>query len=388
MATVTELREQRSAILAQAKELADKAEQGDEDRAKIDDLLKQADGLAADVARREKLDVATADLAKTTGRAVQNVSSASVLKLGRGDDEVRAYMHYVRTGDEGALREQRAYNNTDMNVTTAADGGYAVPTTLYDQIIARRDETMIRDTLGCMPIPGIGTTVRVPIDAEADVLFTSVGEASSIGQDAPALYYKDFTLVKYAKYITLSWELLRDEDANLMAFLANWIGRGVAATHNSLLITEALANGTAALTLDAAAAIGAAEVPEFVGKLLPEYQPGAMWILNPTTVAYLQGLTGSAFYFAPGANGYAGRPSLWGYPVVQSSHASAYAASAKSLVLGNFNFMGFREVTPLTTLRDPYSAAATGQVKLWFWLDAVYGVLQAEAINYATHPSA
>ena len=26
-------------------------------------------------------------------------------------------------------------------------------------------------------------------------------------------------------------------------------------------------------------------------------------------------------------------------------------------------------------------------VRLWFWFDAVYGVLQAEALQYATHPS-
>jgi hypothetical protein len=39
-------------------------------------------------------------------------------------------------------------------------------------------------------------------------------------------------------------------------------------------------------------------------------------------------------------------------------------------------------------LRDPYSRAEYGQIRLWFWFDCVYGVLQAEAIQYATHPSA
>ena len=86
--------------------------------------------------------------------------------------------------------------------------------------------------------------------------------------------------------------MLRDEDANLLAFVNDWIGRGVAATHNSALITEALANGTAGLTLDAAAAIGAGEIPELVGKLAPEYQDGAEWMLAPGTAAYLQGLPG------------------------------------------------------------------------------------------------
>lgn len=302
-----------------------------------------------------------------------------------GDDETKAVAYYVRTADASALTN-RAYNNTDMNIGTAADGGYTVPTGLYNQVVARRDEGLLQ--VGVRRIPGKGLTVRVPVDGEADVLFTSVAEANSIGQDAPALGYKDLTLVKYAKYITLSWELMRDEDANLMSFIGDWIGRGVAATHNSLLITEALASGTAGLTLDAAAAIGVAEIPELVGKLAPEYQDGAQWIIHPTTVAYLQGLTGSSFYFAPLPSGYGGKPSLWGFPVNQSSYATALAASAKSLIFGNFSYMGMRQGTEMTMLRDPYTGAGSGQVKLWFWFDAVYGVLQAEAIQYATHPSA
>lgn len=51
-------------------------------------------------------------------------------------------------------------------------------------------------------------------------------------------------------------------------------------------------------------------------------------------------------------------------------------------------YVGLRESTSLTMLRDPYTAAGTGQIKLWFWFDLVYGVLQAEAIQYATHPTA
>ena len=201
---------------------------------------------------------------------------------------------------------------------------------------------------------------------------------------------KAFTLVKYAKYLTLTWELLRDEDVNLLAFINNWVARGWAATHNKALITEVLANGTAGLTLDAAAAIGATEVPELVGKLLPEYQDGAQWIMHPTTFAYLSGLASSSvFTFAPHPGGnLAGGSTLWGYSVNQSSYATALAASAKSLAFGNFNFLGMREGTGLTTLRDPYSAATSGQIRLHYWFDLVYGVLQAEAIQYATHPSA
>lgn len=327
-------------------------------------------------------------LAAQPATNAQPVAAPAINRTGLGEDAdgTKAFLHYLRTGDEGAVRSLRAYNNTDMNIGTPADGGYAVPTGLYNQIVARRDEMSLVGKLNMLPIPGKGLTVRVPLDAEADVEFLSESEAATIDQDAPALGYKDFTLVKYAKYITLSWELLRDEDAQLEAFLSNWVSRGLAATENKAIITEALANGTAGLTLDAATAIGAAEIPELEGKLMPEYQDGAVWIMHPTTYAYLRGLFGtSQFVFAPAQGGV--EPGF-GYPVHRSSYATALGASAKSLIFGNFNFMGYRRVTNLNMLRDPYTVATAGQVRFHYWFDFVPGVLQAEAIQYATHPSA
>lgn len=301
------------------------------------------------------------------------------------------WLRHLRTGDPAAMAELRAYNNTDMNVTTAADGEVIVPVGMVRDIMARRDEMALFPKLGVTNVPGKGTTVNYPIDNEADVEFLAEAESATIDQDAPALSEKAFTLVKYAKFLTLTWELLRDEDANLLSFINNWVARGLAATENKALITEVLANGTAGLTLDGAAAITGAEIPELVGKLLPEYQDGAAWIMHPTTFAYLSGIASSSvFTFAPqpGGNLAGGGQTLWGYPVYQSSYATALAASAKSLAFGNFQFLGRRQGTGLTALRDPYSVATSGQIRLHYWFDLVYGVLQAEAIQYASHPSA
>ena len=387
-----EMLEKRAEIQA-SMEALDGAARGEnrdltaEEKSQWDVLDSEFDAMSRSIERAQTLEARRKVMGASAGTLVgaqggDSRQAPNVLKLGRGDSESRALLHYVRTGDRGALEESRAYNNTDMNVTTAADGEVIVPGGMVQDIVARRDESILYPKLGVVRVPGKGTTVKYPIDNEADTLFLTEAESATIDQDAPALSEKAFTLVKYAKYITLTWELLRDEDANLMSFINNWVGRGWAATHNNLLITEALANGTAGLTLDAAAAIGAAEVPELVGKLMPEYQEGARWLMHPTTFAYLQGLTGNPFYFVPTPFGTG--PSLAGYPVHQSSYMTALAASVKSLVFGNFQFMGMREGTGMTMLRDPYSAASAGQVRLWFWFDAVYGVLQAEAIQYAT----
>jgi HK97 family phage major capsid protein len=363
-----------------------------DEETRYEGILAEMDAIKVDIARREKLDGYTeAGAAPVTQRngQFQNGRGSGEGYTKTPDTEQGIFARYLRTGDEGAAEEMRAYNNTDANIGTQADGGYTVPTPVLNNIVARRDEMDIIPRLGMVKIPGKGTTVNVPLDGEADLLFSSVSEAGSLNQDWPALGTKAFTLAKYGKYITLSWELLRDEDAALLSFVENWIARGWAATHNSLIVTEVLANGTAGLTLASATAIGASEVPTLVGKVLPEYQEGSQWLMHPTTWSYITGLASSSvFTFAPHPGANVSGKTLWGYNANPTSYMTAYAASVKSLVFGNFNYMGYREGTSMTALRDPFTAAATGQVKVWYWFDFVCGVLQAEALQYATHPSA
>ena len=397
MKTILELKQELGTLYDEARAIIEKCDvekrtiTADEET-KYEDLMTRMDALKVDIARREKLEGFTGVSKPQKG----NGQFANGRGSGEGytktaDTPEAIYCRHLRTGDVGAQEELRAYNNTDMNIGTAADGGDIVPTGFVQDIVAKRDEMWLGPKLGIQKVPGKGTTVNYPIDNEADVLFLTETEAATIDQDAPALSKKAFTLAKYAKYLTLTWELLRDEDANLLSFIGNWVARGWAATHNSALITEVLASGTAGLTLDAAAAIGAAEIPELIGKLMPEYQDGAQWIMHPTTYAYLSGLASSSvFTFAPtpGGNLAGGGQQLYGYPLNRSSYATALGASVKSLMFGNFNFLGYREGTTLQTLRDPYTVATTGNIRLHYWFDLVYGVLQAEAIQYATHPSA
>lgn len=396
MKTILQLRAERAQVLTQAKELAEKAEQTAEDRSKIDELIAKADELAKDIERRERIDLEMAKLGESQGRAVKNAKTASFNKTELGDTPGGALAHFVRTGDGGGLRELRAANNTGMNIGTQADGGYAVPTGHFPEIIARRDEMMLATQLGLRAIPGKGTTVNVPIDDEADGEFATTAEMGDDNstnvyeRDAPALNVAAMTLVKKTKKIELTEELLEDEDSKILAFINDFIARGMAKTHNSMLLTEVLANGTAALTLDAAATIGSTEIPELVYKLGDEYtEVGTVaWIMRRATEGVIRGLNGTAFQFAPTPAGLVAgaRPGLWNYPVYNSAYAGACAASGKSLVFGNFWYVGYREGETLNFLRDPYTV--DGKVILKYSFRQVYKVLQAEAVLYASHPSA
>jgi len=215
----------------------EKRDVSDEEKGKYSLLIAEAKRLQAEAERVEELEKFVKPMQSGSQRA-GNGQFVNGRGSGEGytktaDTAEALYCRHLRTGDSGVAAELRAYNNTDMNVTTEADGEVIVPVGMVNDIKARRDEMALFPKLGVTRVPGKGTTVNYPIDNEADVLFLTEVESADIDQDAPALTEKAFTLAKYAKYMTLTWELLRDEDANLMAFINNWVARGWAATHNS-----------------------------------------------------------------------------------------------------------------------------------------------------------
>jgi len=363
-------------------------EQGQWDRA-----MAQAEQFNADADAAEQREQRIGAITAGTQQGAPMLNTKTKL----GDSEQAAMAYYIRTADPSAIREQRASNNTGMNFGTAADGGDLVPTGHFNQIIARRDEMMLAQRLGVRRIAGVGTTVNVPLDDEADGEFVTKAEMAddnttgAFDRDAPAVSKAAMTLVKYTKKIELTDELLADEDSNLLGFIEQFVGRGMAKTHNTLLVTEAAAGGTAALTFDAAATIGASEIPE-LWYLLPDWyatdEPSVAWVMRRATEGVIRGLAGTTnFYYAPTPGGAIGMsPRLWGAPLYNSGKVAAAAASAKSVFLGNWYYMGLREGPGITVLRDPYTV--DGKVILKYYFRAVYKTLQAAAIIYGTHPTA
>jgi HK97 family phage major capsid protein len=320
----------------------------------------------------------------------------AVLSMGRGDNELKAFAAFMKGQGSGNVTEQgqeafelKASNATDMNITTDADGGYAVPVGLFDQIIARRDEMSLTSRLGCRLIPGIGTTVNVVVDNEADGEFVSTAEANQFDLDAPALTEKAFTLVKYTKRMLMSYELLEDSPVAIFNFVVDWVGRGMAKTNNGLLLTEAAASGTSLKTFGSATAIAQGELEaiaynDALDPYLDDSQSVA-WVMKKSVRGEIASLVGDFPQYGMHDNN--GR-TLLGEDVAFSNSAGATVASAKSVYFGNWNYMGYRESPSLTFIRNPYLRADYGQMAFHWHYRTVYGVLQAEAIGYGEHPSA
>ncbi len=389
--TVIELRRQRAAVLDLAQALVDKATTETraltaEEETQVNDFKTQADTLT----RQEQLAASIDDMRG----AVQVNQAPAFHQRATADTPEAIFCRVVRTGDPGAQRELRASNDTTMNITTAADGGDLVPTGHYQGIIEKLRPQALYNLLGVRMIPGRGTTVNVPVDNEADSgVFVSTSESSAFDRDAPAVTKLAMTLVKYTKKVDLTYELMQDEDSRLMEFLNGYVADGMAATLNALMVTEVLANGTAGLTLDSASAIGAAEVPELLYKLTAEYARGNVaWLMRRATEGYIRGLaSANQFLFAatPGGMGNGQQVgALWGIPLHTDENMGALTASGKSMIVGNWNYMGMRLDPAITFLLDPYSRAGYGETILHYYFRCDFAVLQAAAFQYATHPTA
>jgi HK97 family phage major capsid protein len=392
-----DLENKREDLFSQARAIANLADAEDrgmttEEVKKGADLEAQIDVVSAEIDMRQKIEERETALLQTSQRFSAPAFNS---KTKRGDTEAGALAYFVRTGDKSAI-ETRASNNTGMNVGTAADGGNAVPTGHFNEIIAKRDELMLARQLGVRNIAGVGLTVNVPLDDESDGEFITKGEMGDdnstnvFDRDAPALGTAAMTLVKYTKKIEITDELLQDEDSKLLNFIEQFIGRGMAKTHNQLLVTEAAANGTSAKTWASATVIAAGE-PQALYYALPDpyvVDGEVAWLMKRTVEGELRALQGTDFLYMPTPAGSTTgmRRELLGAPVYNSNKMPETVASAKSLIVGNWFYMGLREAPGLTFLRDPYTV--DGKVILKYYFRCVYKVLQAEAIIYGVHPSA
>ena len=320
-----------------------------------------------------------------------NVSSTDTTKGApailneRGDsDEMQAYKYWLKTGRESA--EFKASNATDMNIGTDEDGGFAVPTGHYNDIVTRRDERLLARSVGAMQIPGVGTTVNVPVDAEDDGEFVATNEAADSDLDAPAIGQVPMTLVTYSKRVVLSRELLNDETSNLLNFITRKVADGAAKTHNSLLITEVLANGTAFGTTASATALAAGELEQAIDDddlyFYIENDTDACWIMRPSTFGPITSITGNDRLYAEQQQGSRANRSLLGYEVKHSNKVEAYGtASNKFALFGNFGNVGFRDGPQMQVLRDEYSLAVKRQVVFHYYFRTVYKVLQSEGVG-------
>ncbi|MCO5189349.1 MAG: phage major capsid protein [Anaerolineae bacterium] len=367
-----------------------------EDETMTDDILKAVKAVEDKVtastkaidSRFDEMDARIKALEETPA-AKGAVPGAATPISHRGDNwqkAVRAYIFEGATTDLG-----RGSSTKDYTAGAGAPGGsYAVPTGHYQQIIDQRSEVALYGRLGVMPIPGgPATTVNVPIQAESSQEFTLTAEGDDHTQSETALGSAQNTLLRYTRKVRVGFEMMHDEDSRFFEWLTRDIVRGMALTHNGLLLAEVAANGTSFKTF-AAGAIAAGDLEELEGNdTLGDYleDPNVGWVMRNTTLAAIRSIVGETRMYGDqdggGGTGIQAKRQVLEYPVLRSNKVAAIGTGNKSVYFGNWSFVGMREAPTFDFLRDPYSWDAG--VIMRYQFRCAYSVLQAGAIGYGEH---
>lgn len=413
---INEIRRKRAAVIAEMRKLhdgiADRAMTEDEEK-RYGEMREQVKGFDAQITRAEELEQLGASTRSNPGAQ----PGAPAHNRGqRGDSEANAWRAYLRDGDRGGLShlfqpseergqrpqlvlavpsqretrmllEERAVVDSTMNITTPADGGNLVPTTLVGQIALRKNELMLAERLGCQRVPGVGSTVEYPYEsADPEDMATTSEQSDAHDQNYQRGAYqtlkKPFTLVKKTRRIELTEEMLEDNGTDLMAFIADKIAREYGRTHNGMLVAEVEANGTAFKTFASNSAIAAGELESLVGNdtlgFYLEDATNVHWVMRSSTKWAIKSITGDSRLYAAMEDG------LLGYDVFHSNKVDAIGAGGKSTLFGDWSQLGYRESPELRFIQDPYTV--DGVVVLKYSFRGVYGVLQAGGIGYGVHP--
>ena len=286
----------------------------------------------------------------------------------------------------------KASNATDMNVGTGADGGSTVATGFFNEIITKRDESALHIPLGLTKIAGVGTTVDVSFDNEADGEFISTNEASQFDEDAPAVSKVSMTLVKYTKRTLISDELKADTAVDIMQFVRDRVAIGWAKTINNLIVTEAV-TGTQYVRGGTTTGFADGEMEDVIyNSTLAPYANGfdLAWVTRSPTYGILRKLSANARVYGsphsgPTDAGVGGNRTLLEYPVYFSQKVDAVAARAKSILFGAWSYMLYREGAGLEFLFDPFTRADFGQDRLLWKMRWDTEIAIADAIGYFEH---
>lgn len=312
-----------------------------------------------------------------------------VTERGFKDDEVKSFLHWIRTGDDKAYKAA-------MQEDTDSEGGYAVPKDFAAQIAAKRNEVSIIRQTGVVPLQTSLEHYLFPTEGTAATKAIVTAEEAAYDENEPTLAQVDVVAYKHTKLIKISEELEADAKANFGGWLSNVFARafGLAENYAAFNIASNGSSKPASVTYGATTttavasqtAFTAAELLSLIYAVPSAYSDNLAMVMRRTTLGAIRALSGNPFSFIPtpdGAGTANSAPGLGGYihgiPVYLTDDLPAQAAANKPVVIFNPDFYGMVEREGFSVSRNPYLYQANGQIGLFAKARFGGALLQAEA---------
>jgi HK97 family phage major capsid protein len=381
---VSEMREKRAALAAQALEVAST------DAAKFEKIMADVDALKGNIDRQERAEALVAGMSSTVRPPLDSVNGES--RGGKVVDEARAAEHraafnkYVRTGDMTELR-------TYTPMSDSVQGSFLVPQGFqYELEQALKAYGGMFSVARILPTP-TGNPLLWPTSNDTAVLGEQVAENTQVSQANPTLSNVQLNAWKWStKMVNVSNELLQDSAFDVEGYLRELfvarLGRilnqrltlGVGTTE-PLGITVA---ATAGPTAEVAGQISYDDLVELEHSVDPAYRQGAKFMLHDKSLKAIKKLKDSQGHPLWVAGVGVGAPdTILGYSYVINQDMPLIGTGNKQMLFGALNKYIIRSVKELAILRLNERFAELGQTAF-----IGFARYDGNLIDAGTHPVA
>ena len=221
-------------------------------------------------------------------------------------------------------------------------------------------------------------------DNGADLFFPTSDDTGNTGEllgEHAAATQQDVTVggrtlkaMKYSsKEVRVSIELLQDSAFDIESWLAGLLGERIARITNTHFTTGAAPNQPAGVTLDAGTGVSAAtgqttsvtwdDLINLEHSVDPAYRKNARFMFNDNTLSYLRRIKDGDGNYIWQAGTTGGAPAVInGWPYTINTAMASMAASAISILFGDFSKYIIRDVRGFSLLRLNELYAVSGQV--------------------------
>lgn len=206
---------------------ADKLAEATEAEKELKDLQKKYDMLDA----LDKDDLENMKAQAAAGKAGD---------FGKKNSIVKTFVNAIRSGirREPVSKEDMEILNS-MREGSDPDGGLTVPADISTQIRElRRSEDALENEVTVENTSNIKGSRVYEVNADS-VPFDTIDEESVFPDvDTPVLKKVEYAVKKFGGILKVTYELLKDSDTNIIAFLTNWAAKKCRATRNSLILKK------------------------------------------------------------------------------------------------------------------------------------------------------
>lgn len=377
MNKILELREKRAKSWEAAKAFLDTKRGTDgivsaEDTATYEKMEADVVALGKEIDRLEKQEALDRELSKPlntplTGKPIfQGMES----KGGRASAEYqKAFWNAMRTRSGEGL--DPVIKNA-LQIGTDTEGGYLVPDEFERTLIEALDEENIFRKLANVISTSSGDR-KIPVVASKGAA-SWIDEEGAIPESDDSFGQVSIGAYKLGTMIKVSEELLNDSVFNLENYIAREFARRIGNKEEDAFFTgdgsgkptgilAATGGAQIGVTAASATAITIDEILDLFYSLKSPYRNKSVFVMNDATIKAIRKLKDGQGQYIWQPSLQAGTPdTILNRPVYTSSYVPTIAASAKSIIFGDFGYywVADRQGRVFKRLNELY--AATGQV--------------------------